>query len=47
VLHHLLRRRRREEQRVVVRRRQRHSHGALLGERVAEGAVRDEAVPPA
>jgi len=46
----------REEQRVVVevRWRRRGGHGveadglgALLGERVAEGAVRDEAVPPA
>jgi hypothetical protein len=52
VLHHL-RRRRGVEQRVVVRRRcgchgaEADGLGTLLGERVAEGAVRDEAVPPA
>jgi hypothetical protein len=54
VLLHDVRGRRREEHRVVVvlRRHGRHGVeadglGALLGERVAEGAVRDEAVPPA
>uniref|UniRef100_A0A0A9DHV3 Uncharacterized protein n=1 Tax=Arundo donax TaxID=35708 RepID=A0A0A9DHV3_ARUDO len=53
VVLHRLQRRRREEQRVVRRRGGGHGGveadglGALLGERVAEGAVRDEAVPPA